>query len=310
MHYHRHFLHKAAAVGALMAAAAGTARADAFAQSILVIDNFRLLHASGVAYSAADFRTLAGTNDAHASAQLNGSYANATESVGIASGNNPDLAHQQVGSSSVPIEENRFANSPFLPGASGSFGYADQHLSGSALSVDGAPAGARAATRSDAALTENGQASGNAGVGTSTTLSFTLDQADTMTIAFDAMPFTQALVTANVVANASASLSWTISLFDVSEGVTVFSYSPEALNALSNVSRGDAAPGTTSYNPGTLRLSASTGLLVGGNTYQITIAHGTLANANQERVLPEPGSLALVGLGLLAWTALGRRNKT
>ncbi len=46
------------------------ARADAFAQSLLTINNFRLLHANGSAFTPTDFDTLDGVNSAHARASL------------------------------------------------------------------------------------------------------------------------------------------------------------------------------------------------------------------------------------------------
>jgi hypothetical protein len=42
-----------AVLAAVTVGAPGAARADAFAQSILVIDNFRLLHANGTTYPGA-----------------------------------------------------------------------------------------------------------------------------------------------------------------------------------------------------------------------------------------------------------------
>ena len=42
--------------------APGAARADTFAQSILVIDHFRLLHANGTLYTGSDFSMLASAN--------------------------------------------------------------------------------------------------------------------------------------------------------------------------------------------------------------------------------------------------------
>ena len=52
----RQSLAASAALACLSMAAAGNAHADAFAQAILTIDNFRLLHASGAVYNRTDFR--------------------------------------------------------------------------------------------------------------------------------------------------------------------------------------------------------------------------------------------------------------
>jgi hypothetical protein len=139
----------------------GSARADAFAQSILVIDNFRLLHSSGTAYNVTDFGMLTGTNDAHATASLNGVFANGAQSFGILSGANPNVAHQTVGNPNPALGENNFTPFPGAPPVPGTFGYADQNLTGSSITIGATPAGAMAATRADASLAMNGTASGN-----------------------------------------------------------------------------------------------------------------------------------------------------
>ncbi|MFD2367920.1 EDSAP-1 family PEP-CTERM protein [Pseudoduganella sp. GCM10020061] len=291
--------------------AMGSAYADSFASAILDINNFRLLHSSGVPFSTADFDTLTGTNDAHATASLNGVFANGAQSFGILSGLNPDVPHQCVGVPCPAKPENDFTPFPFPPPAPGTFGYADQQLTGSTITIGMAPAGARATTRADASLQVDGVASGNSDVGTSTTFSFTLAAADTMTFSFDGTPFTQAWVdaAASPTTNANARLSWSVNIIDTATGTTVFSYAPAELNALSNVSRTDGAPGTSTYNPGTLAFSATTPLLSADVVYQITIQHNTLANALQQRV-PEPASLAIFGIGLLGMTAVARRRKS
>lgn len=290
----------------------GSARADAFAQSILVIDNFRLLHSSGVDYSVADFDTLTGTNDAHATASLNGVFANGSQSLGILSGTSPDVAQQWVGNPSPPLAENNFAPLPTPPAVPGTFGYADQNLTGSAIAINGNPAGATAETRAAASLAANGVASGNSDVGTSTTFSFVMGMSDAMIVAFDATAFSQAHVSAGSTptTNANARLSWSMNIVDLISGLTVFSYAPTELNALSNVSRTDGFAGTTTYSL-SQSFFAPTGLLDAGNTYQITIQHNTLANAfqDQAQAVPEPGTLAIFGLGLLGLTAIGRRRK-
>lgn len=150
-----------AAVASLCFGAAGSARADAFAQSILQINNFRLLHSNGTAFTPADFDVLDGVNSAHARSSLNGITSVAPpQDVPILSGLNPDVAHQFVGLPNPPRAENDFSPFPNPPAVPGTFGYADQNLTGSALSVFGNPAGANASTRADASLQGVGTASG------------------------------------------------------------------------------------------------------------------------------------------------------
>jgi hypothetical protein len=267
-----------------------------------VIEHFRLLDAHGQPYRLGDFGSLAGTRDGQAMAWWNGAMASNSESVQLLAASNPDVAQQVAGLPGLPARENNFAAAPAAQRAPGTYGGADQAASGNALGAGGAAA----ATRADAALAENGSAFGYAAADTSTTLRFALSEEASITFAFDALPYTAALVSDDAVANANAQLYWRVSLFDISTDMTVFSYAPDALNGWSNAGSGD---GAARYDPGRLHLSATTGLLAGGNTYQITIEHSALAMAVQERLVPEPASLALVGLGLLAlWRASWRAS--
>ncbi|MES3020518.1 MAG: EDSAP-1 family PEP-CTERM protein [Pseudomonadota bacterium] len=301
----------AAAAAGIAFGGMGTAHADSFASSILIIDNFRLLHSDGTPFSTADFVNLTGTNDAHATASLNGVFANDAQSFGILSGVNPDVANVTVGAPNPARPPNNFTPFPNPPPVPGTFGYADQNLTGSSIQIGMAPAGALAQTRADASLAVNGMASGNSDVGTSTTFQFTLAAGDSMTVSFDANPYTQAYVSAgsSPTTNANARLSWSIQIIDLSTGLPVFTYAPNALNAMSNVSRTDGFAGTTTYAPGTAAFLATTPILNATSTYQITIQHNTLANALQAQAVPEPATLAIFGIGLLGMSAFGRRRK-
>ncbi len=292
---------------------AGAAQASTFASAILDINNFRLLHSNGSAFSTADFAVLTGTNDAHATGSLNGVFANGAQSFGILSGTTPDVPHQCVGAPCPALAENNFAPFPFPPPVPGTFGYADQALSGASITIGATPAGAHAQTRADASLATNGVASGNSDVGTSTTFNFTLGTADSMTISFDATPFSQAYVSlgSGPTANANARISWSINIRDLSTGGnTIFDFTPSELNGQSAVSRTDGLPGLTTYNAAlaSFALSSTSGVLNSTDTYQITIQHNTLANALQQQV-PEPATLAVFAAGLLGMSLVSRRRQ-
>jgi hypothetical protein len=299
----------AATAAAFSLGTSATVQAATFASAILDINNFQFLHSNGIAYSATDFAALTGTNDAHATASLNGVFANGAQSFPILSGSNPNVAHQCVGAPCPARPEDNFVPFGGPPGAT--FGYADQALAGSSISVGGAAAGAHAQTRADAATAANAISSGNSDVGTSTTFQFVLGLADTITVSFDGTPYTQAFVSggAGPTSNANARLSWSINIIDLSTNTSVFDFAPAALNGLSAVSRTDGLSGTTTYAPGTAAYSSITPLLVAGTSYQITIQHNTLANALQEEV-PEPDTLAVMAAGLLGMTWLSRRRKS
>jgi hypothetical protein len=302
----QHMLRSAACAAVAIGAAGApdAARADSFAQSILVIDNFRLLHANGTAYSVAEFPQMSGAGNAFASGQLNGSFSNATQAADQASGISLDLGHQNVGAGLAARPENDFA--PSAGGPDGSFGYGDQRMAGSIVTAVGAPF--QAQTRADAALAAGGSAFGVGGLASSTAFSFSLGAGEYMTIAFDATPFTRAYADRGANGSAQANLAWSVSVLDLTSGATVFSFEPEQLNAMSNVSR-SAGFGAAVYDPGRLSFAATTGMLNAGNTYQVTFAQTSFASAHQAQVVPEPATLAGFGAGLLALAALNRRRR-
>jgi hypothetical protein len=302
----------AVAVGAAAAACAPiAARADSFAQSILVIDNFRLLHANGTTYSSAEFPQLPGGGNAFASGQLNGVYNGATQAADLASGVSLDVAQQNVGAGLSARPENDVAPDAGAAGPQGSFGYGDQRMSGSIITtpVDAAATPFQSRTRADAALDSDGSASGAGGVATSTAFSFSLGAGEYMTIAFDATPFTRAQANGGAGAAAQASIAWSVVVLDLSTGATVFSFQPEQLNAMSRVSSSGGFGGPNIYDPGRLSFAATIGMLDAGDTYQVTFAQTSFASALQSQQVPEPATLAGFGAGLLALAALGRRRR-
>ena len=293
----------------------GSAHADAFASAVLDINNFRLLHASGAAYATADFRTLTGTNDAHATASLNGVFAADSRSLPILSGTQPDVPQQCVGAPCPPIGENNFTPFAAPPPVPGNFGYADQRLVGSSITINGTPAGARAQTRAQASTNTNMQtASGDSDVGSSTTFQFTLGESDTMTVSFDATPYAAAFISeeAGPTSNANARMSWAINIVDLTTGASVFQFAPADINGRAIVSRTDGDTGLPQYNRDmeTFSFLATTPLLNAGTMYQITVQQSTLANALQQEEVPEPATLAIVAAGLLSMSLTLRRRQS
>lgn len=285
--------------------AMGTAQADTYATSILQIENFRLLRGSGAVFTAGDFATLSGTNDAHVTASLNGIFSADAASVPVP-GPGPTLGQVCVGAC-AGVPANFTTIPPTGVGFGGTFGSAAQELTGSLLSIPGA----NARTRADAATSANMNiASGNSDVGTSTTFQFRLAEDDSMTFAFDATAFTDAWVSADSspTANANARLSWSVNIVNTTTGATVFSWAPEELNALSLRSATDENEGGDPYTYSAFRSMTAAGLS-SGITYQLTIQHNTLANVLQEEV-PEPATLAIIAAGLLSMSLVSRRRKS
>ncbi|HEX8603189.1 MAG TPA: EDSAP-1 family PEP-CTERM protein [Pseudoduganella sp.] len=301
------FINKALLVTAV-AAACGmqSAGASTYASAILDISNFRILNNQGKVYKNSDFLKLIGINDAHATASLNADSKSLS-----AIGPRPDVAHQCVGAPCPAFGENNFTPSSSLP-MSGNFGYADQYMTGSAISMNGATAGAHSQTRADVATSLNMQfANSNSSVGSSNTMSFRLGSSDTMTVMFDAKPFAVAYSSpqGRPVTTANARISWSVNIVDLSTGTSVFSYAPDEINGMSTVSRTHGNNGMSQYGApgGVYHLMKKSPQLLANHDYQITVQQNTLVSALQQEI-PEPGSLAIVGTGLLAMVG-GRRSR-
>ncbi|HEX8604463.1 MAG TPA: EDSAP-1 family PEP-CTERM protein [Pseudoduganella sp.] len=295
--------------------AMGSAYAATNANSVLLIENFRLLKGvGGAAFSINDFSVLSGTNDAHVTAQLNNTFSTDAGSVPILAGTGPTLGRVCVGV--CPAGTATFAPVSYT----GNFGSAAQSLDGTIIDLLTPPAGfagANARTRADAATNSNMNiASGNSDVGTSTTFRFVMAAGTDMTFDFDATAYTDAAVSAgsSPTANANARLSWSVNIVDTTDGSTVFSFAPAALNQLSLRSATDTNPGTAPYNFsnhfGVAGDAATASGLLAGRTYQLTIQHNTLANVLQEEEVPEPATLAITAVGLLGMTLVSRRRKS
>lgn len=286
-----------------------SASAATFASAILDINNFKIVHADGRAYRNTDFTKLVGVNDAHATASLNGVYATLS-----AIGPRPDVAHQCLGAPCPAFTENNFAPINSALPMSGNFGYADQRFQGSGIEINGTPAGAHSQTRADVATAYNMQvATSNSSVGSSNTMAFTLTASDTMTVMFDATPYAMAYLSPDgrAVTTANARISWSVNIVDLRTGLSVFEWAPAQINGLATVSRTHGMTGTSVYNAGrvAMALTGTSPKLAAGVDYQITVQQNTLVSAQQQEI-PEPGTLAIAGIGLLGMLLVRRARGT
>jgi hypothetical protein len=277
------------AAGALTAGFASTANAGAIAYSSLQISNFIVSDSAGNQFSPTDFALAIG-NFTKAEAALNGS--------GNISNHPSDVSLQCFGDCGG-IGQNDFAEQG---GAIGQFARGDAILTGSAVTEGGANSSTVAEVQLNQPST-NGVAGSN--TGTTTEFSFTLPESQTLTFSFDALGMLHALLE-EADEEAFASIGWSLSIAEADTGAGVFSFAPDCINA----SRGVVNAGEQTYTCDD-SFSSTTGLLLAGVDYLLTINHESAANAGllEAPQVPEPEAAALLGLGLLGVAAYRRRSR-
>ena len=298
----------AAAVAAAVIAPVA-ANASALGMADLAILNLFLVDASNNQPITTGI-TINGTqNTGNATSDYNGvTGTGAGPSTGTSAGN-VDVKFQLAGASAASISaayggtiENN--TSTHIGTAIANYGLGDMFISGTAIGAGGTQGLTRANTAS-VGPTNIGGANSTIQNSASVTTNFTATTTRNVFfhLDFDIFLKTAVSLLAGETAAATASTSWGLNIANNTTGnQNFFTWNPTELAR--NFSTFNAAPGSQRLYALIGGIDSPIGVLTAGNNYSLTISQNSNASV---RDLPEPGSIALLGLGLVGLVAMRRR---
>lgn len=225
-----------------------------------------------------------------------------------------DALHACVGTNCGAIGDNNFDQQAYPP--PNSFSRGDSALLGAGvLNVPGASDDTVTAdTVAEVQLLGSGDSGiGASNVGTGTLVNFSLEEDRAITFSFSAAGQLETIIDDDSVSPSSAvtNFEFSITIRD-DDGNIVFQWSPDGEdgNIVGGTENADGAnlnqelsrlsPGTSAVDTGLQFFSATTDLLSADIDYTLTISHNSFASAALTVAVPEPASLALFSLGLIA----------
>lgn len=296
-----------AAVAVSAALAFAPANAYVMSGSMLNMTNFQILGSDGqILDFATDFSSLTFTGTADQSVSLTG-FATINNTATNPPTNPIDFAPICLGAGCNPILPNNSLPKLTAPPAGGNYSAADQYEAGAPIAnVPGFASPANVGQGTYVGLdtgTVDGSATANNNLNSSFT--FVLAQATGITFEFLLDAFLQVAVSSDEqfpgFATSSVSMSFTIS--DLTNNVTVFTYTPDIFgNGVSTLSLNAPLPVDVELiedTGGAVLFSATTVPLAAGVLYQASFRMTTEADAGRLQAVPEPSVLALLGLSLL-----------
>jgi hypothetical protein len=298
----------AVALSASLAISAQSAQADVLATSTLQLNNLLFSNATtGVTLDSSNFALLTYTNTGDVSSAFSGFASAGTSGVGTPL----DLPLICSGPScpAPGLTPNGFE--PLASPPAGSFAAADQNELGFPISGLGTPVGADVESGSWGQIQTlvNGVATSTANNGLSGSFVFALNNSTAVDIDFLATYYHEVAITSdeNFPTAAQSRARTNFNIINLSAaGALVFDWSPTDLNW--NSSLNAPLPIDVSIPVGAIgqAFNNETPILTAGTLYQLTMTAETLADVQR---IPEPGTLALLGLALLGF-GFARRKLT